>query len=70
MNIEKRRLGNTGLEVTRLGFGALEIGRDWGVGDAAATQRPDAVLLLGPRDHFDLHDEKVGTSGFLHVSHP
>lgn len=42
MNIEKRRLGNTGLEVTRIGFGALEIGRNWGVGDAAATQRPDA----------------------------
>jgi predicted oxidoreductase len=28
--------------VTRLGFGALEIGRNWGIGDANATQRPDA----------------------------
>ncbi len=29
MNLRKRTLGRTGLEVTELGFGALEIGRDW-----------------------------------------
>ncbi len=37
---EKRALGNTGLQVTFIGFGALEIGRDWGLGDAEQRQRP------------------------------
>src|SRR5205807_9538973 len=27
---------------TRIGFGALEIGRDWGIGDEAARRRPEA----------------------------
>src|SRR5919206_463403 len=40
--LERRPLGRTGLEVTRIGFGALEIGRDWGLGDAAARLRPEA----------------------------
>jgi aryl-alcohol dehydrogenase-like predicted oxidoreductase len=37
---EKRPLGRTGLEVTRIGFGALEIGRDWGVGSEATRRKP------------------------------
>jgi aryl-alcohol dehydrogenase-like predicted oxidoreductase len=41
-DLERRPLGRTGLEVTRIGFGALEIGRDWGVGDEAARRRPEA----------------------------
>ena len=54
--LEKRPLGRTGLESTFIGFGALEIGRDWGLGDAGERQRPDdegagrvlnAVLDLG-----------------------
>ena len=32
-SLEKRPLGRTGLESTFGGFGALEIGRDWGLGD-------------------------------------
>ncbi len=32
MSIEKRTLGRTGLEVTFFGFGALEIGRNRGIG--------------------------------------
>lgn len=36
--MEKRKLGRTDLAVTFIGFGALEIGRDWGVG--ANTKRP------------------------------
>jgi aryl-alcohol dehydrogenase-like predicted oxidoreductase len=40
--LERRPLGRTGLEVTRIGFGALEIGRDWGIGDEAARRRPEA----------------------------
>jgi aryl-alcohol dehydrogenase-like predicted oxidoreductase len=27
-DLERRPLGHTGLEVTRIGFGAMEIGRD------------------------------------------
>ncbi len=37
---ERRPLGRTGLEVTRIGFGALEIGRDWGVGDEESRRKP------------------------------
>lgn len=40
--LERRRLGRTGLEVTRIGFGALEIGRDWGLGEGVARRRPEA----------------------------
>lgn len=45
-----------GMDVTFIGFGALEIGRDWGLGDADEKRRPDdeaagevlrAVLDLG-----------------------
>ena len=39
--LEKRRLGENGPEVTFLGFGALEIGRNWGLGEGAEVQRPD-----------------------------
>ena len=36
--MKKRKLGRTDLTVTFIGFGALEIGRNWGVG--ANTKRP------------------------------
>ena len=54
--VEKRSLGEGGPEVTFFGFGALEIGRNWGLGEGAEVQRPDdaeagrvlnAVLDLG-----------------------
>jgi aryl-alcohol dehydrogenase-like predicted oxidoreductase len=52
--LERRPLGHTGLEVTRIGFGALEIGRDWGLGDAAAQRKPTeaqaGVVLHGVLD--------------------
>jgi aryl-alcohol dehydrogenase-like predicted oxidoreductase len=38
---EKRSLGATGLRVTLVGFGALEIGRDWGIGHGDTRNRPD-----------------------------
>ncbi len=34
-------LGRTNLRVSTIGFGALEIGRDWGLGDDNARSRPD-----------------------------
>ena len=39
--MEKRKLGRTNLEVTSIGFGALEIGRDWGIGLLDDQVRPD-----------------------------
>ncbi|MBE3584058.1 MAG: aldo/keto reductase [Limnochordaceae bacterium] len=52
--LPRRPLGKTGLDVTLLGFGALEIGRDWGLGDAPLRQRPDeaqaAEVLNGVLD--------------------
>jgi aryl-alcohol dehydrogenase-like predicted oxidoreductase len=38
--LEKRKLGNTGEQVTFIGFGALEIGRDWGLGEGKERERP------------------------------
>ncbi len=38
--LERRRLCAGGPLVTVLGFGALEIGRNWGIGDAGARERP------------------------------
>lgn len=35
-----RSLGTTGQQVSLIGLGALEIGRDWGIGPAAMRQRP------------------------------
>ncbi len=40
--LERRRLCAGGPLVTVLGFGALEIGRNWGIGDPAARERPEA----------------------------
>lgn len=54
--LEKRRIPRMGMDLTFIGFGALEIGRDWGLGDADEKRRPDdeaagevlrAVLDLG-----------------------
>ena len=40
LGLEKRDLGNTGYRATFLGFGALEIGRNWGLGEGSEIQRP------------------------------
>ncbi|MBA4541996.1 aldo/keto reductase [Thermoactinomyces daqus] len=39
--LEKREIPRIGAAVTFLGFGALEIGRDWGLGDGRERQKPD-----------------------------
>ncbi|MEW6512171.1 MAG: aldo/keto reductase [Bacteroidota bacterium] len=38
--IPLRTLGRTGLQVSLIGFGALEIGRDWGIGPPERRKRP------------------------------
>lgn len=40
--MERRKLGRTGLTVSLLGLGALEVGRNWGLGDEEARERPSA----------------------------
>jgi aryl-alcohol dehydrogenase-like predicted oxidoreductase len=45
--LAKRLLGDTGLSATLLGLGALEIGRDWGVGtDRSRPDEAGAAALL------------------------
>ena len=67
--LEQRPVGNTGLAVTLLGFGALEIGRDWGLGDAARRQRPaeaDACTVLHAA--LDLGITLIDTASAYHRS--
>jgi aryl-alcohol dehydrogenase-like predicted oxidoreductase len=48
--VPQRPLGRTGLHTTFIGFGALEIGRDWGIGAEEGRKRPgeeDAGKTLG-----------------------
>lgn len=40
VQLTKRRIGRTGHEVTFVGFGALEIGRNWGLGADADRLKP------------------------------
>lgn len=73
--IPKRVLGATGLQTTIIGFGALEIGRDWGVGNPQERRRPDeaeagetlqGVLDLGVNvidtaSAYHRSEERIGT---------
>ena len=68
-NLEKRPLGGTGLDVTLIGFGALEIGRDWGIGEAEARRRPDehgAAEVLNAA--LDLDINLIDTASAYHRS--
>lgn len=44
-----RRLGRTGIDVSEIGLGALELGRDWGIpveGDFGRPEERDAIALV------------------------
>jgi aryl-alcohol dehydrogenase-like predicted oxidoreductase len=74
--IPRRSLGRTGLRTTLIGFGALEIGRDWGVGGEQDRTRPDeagaaetlrcilglGVNLVDTASAYHRSEERVGIS--------
>ena len=67
--LQRRPLGATGLNVTLVGLGALEIGRDWGIGDGAARERPDeagAAAVLSSA--LDLGINLIDTASAYHRS--
>ena len=73
---EKRPLGSTGLPVTLVGFGALEIGRDWGIEQGDARKRPDetgaaevlnaaldlGINLIDTASAYHRSEERIGKS--------
>jgi len=72
--LEKRILGRTDLEITFIGFGALEIGRDWGLELLGNQARPDeeaagkmlnfildsGVNLIDTARAYHLSEERIG----------
>lgn len=44
--MKKRLLGNTGLEVSEVAFGGVEIGMPYGIGDAGMPSEEEAIRLL------------------------
>jgi len=67
--LERRRIPRMDTEVTFIGFGALEIGRNWGLGGADETRRPsdeEAGEVL--RSVLDLGINLVDTASAYHRS--
>ena len=72
--MEFRTLGRTGLLVSEIGFGALEIGRDWGIPVGADFGRPDeanairalnaaldaGINLIDTAPAYELSEERIG----------
>jgi aryl-alcohol dehydrogenase-like predicted oxidoreductase len=68
-DLETRPVGATGLRVTLIGFGALEIGRDWGLGDAGRRARPgEAAACAVLRAALDLGVTLIDTASAYHAS--
>jgi aryl-alcohol dehydrogenase-like predicted oxidoreductase len=75
-SIERRALGATELNITLIGLGALEIGRDWGIGDGPARARPDesgaaevlnaaldaGINLVDTASAYHRSEERIGNS--------
>lgn len=76
MSLERRKLGKTGLEVTVIGFGSLEIGRDWGLGSEDERKRPteeeaarvlhgvldEGINLIDTARAYHLSEERIGNA--------
>ncbi|MBA3822567.1 MAG: aldo/keto reductase [Ktedonobacterales bacterium] len=74
--LEQRVIGRTGVGVTFLGFGALEIGRDWGLGSGESLLRPDdeaagqvlntvldvGITLIDTAAAYHRSEERIGRS--------
>lgn len=74
--IPTRPLGSTGLVTTFIGFGALEIGRDWGIGDSSQRSRPNeeeakmvlngvldlGITLIDTASAYHRSEERIGNS--------
>jgi len=74
--LEKREIPRCGFQTTFIGFGALEIGRDWGLGSQEERTRPDedqakAVLnrvldleinLIDTASAYHKSEERIGSS--------
>ncbi len=72
--MEYRQLGRTGLEVSEIGFGALEIGRDWGIPVGDDHGRPDeqqairvlnavvdsGINFIDAAPAYELSEERIG----------
>jgi aryl-alcohol dehydrogenase-like predicted oxidoreductase len=64
--LEKRSLGKADASVTFMGFGALEIGRDWGMGDKTRPEEDVAIDVLN--GVLDAGITLVDTASAYHLS--
>jgi aryl-alcohol dehydrogenase-like predicted oxidoreductase len=69
LSLEKRNLGKTGYQATFLGFGALEIGRNWGLGKGNEVERPsEGVAGQVLNTVLDLGINLIDTASAYHAS--
>jgi aryl-alcohol dehydrogenase-like predicted oxidoreductase len=69
LDLEKRNLGKTGYQATFLGFGALEIGRNWGLGKGSEVERPsEEVAGQVLNTVLDLGINLIDTASAYHAS--
>ncbi|WP_053959169.1 aldo/keto reductase [Sulfobacillus thermosulfidooxidans] len=67
--MEYRVLGRTGEQVSIIGFGALEIGRDWGIGHGEEIKRPSVEQAATVLHHvLDLGINIIDTASAYHQS--
>jgi aryl-alcohol dehydrogenase-like predicted oxidoreductase len=64
--LEKRSFGKVDASVTFMGFGALEIGRDWGMGDKARPEEDVAIDVLNGA--LDAGITMIDTASAYHLS--